>query len=213
MDSRGRWTDGPDPGGGPISGGPTLAAWEGVLYVAYRKSDGIIYWNKFNGTSWTPGYSTGFASAHSPTLASGSEDPFPGATRRLWLVYESGCTVYYSYLHIGGFTTPMSIGQTDQDYGEHSWWPANVRRPAAAVFRGRLHVAVVDDNIDLWYASCAMPCGEPSDWTRIVKQDSSAEFGDLALESFGTNDGRLHLWRHHWDPDTRRLYMRSKASE
>jgi hypothetical protein len=212
MDGNGSWSAGPDPGG-DIVGSPSLARWGSSLYVAYRKSNGSLYWRSWNGGNWSSELSTLFGSPSEPTLASTDEDPYPGGTSKLWLAYRDGGVVKYSYLYFHLYlgwrwSTPMVMGQADQQS-----LAITSGRAAAAMFRGRLHVAT-GDAPKMWYASCQMPCSSSSHWTRIVEQDWSIG-GDPYLEAHGSNNGRLNLWHRLHNPDgpPPALYVRSKSSQ
>jgi hypothetical protein len=185
----------------------SLGIWspDQVPLVLSISTDAAISRVHFTGPSHVDWFFNTFA----PVLASAAEDPVPGTDNRLWLVYRGSTGVYYAWLD-GSASTWQSPSQAGRS--EQSDRSLGAGRPAAAFFRGRLHVAA-QANPPISYASCTMPCSQAAHWTWIVEQDWGAQ-GDMLLESYGSQNGRLNLWHRLGGPDpVFTIYSRSKASQ
>jgi hypothetical protein len=215
INSTGAHTFGPDPGGSDIIGAPSIAFFDGTLYMVYRKSTSRIWWRKLIGSAgsrtWSAETDTGLSSTVDPVLASSREDYAFPVNNDLFLVYVASGTRKLSYnrfnLGTGSWGLPWTAGQGDEQFT-----PETNARPAAAMFRGRLHVAVT--GMPSWFSgadtrvysfSCAAPCETTApaptcdlpenaqQWTRFVEQDGLSG-GGLHLDDIAAQDSRLYLW-------------------
>lgn len=88
-------------------------------------------------------------------------------------------------------------------------------QPSMVLYRNRLHVAVArafnPDVQELWYASCAMPCTAPDDFTRWVWQDGTTG-RDVSLATGGAETTLLYML-HSSQYGSADMEWRSKDSE
>jgi hypothetical protein len=207
-DSSGNKTIGPDILQS-IKGPPSLVYFDGTLYIAYIKSNNWIYWRKYNTAThvWGSENSAGFQSTLPPVLASSSEDYLVPSDNYLWIVYRRSSDNRLAYRR---FIPSYSIWGSELVAGQSgNQFPIPQSTPGASFYRGRLHIASLDDTNDIWYASCSMPCNYPGYWSRCVEQDPSAQ-GDLVLDNYGASDGNLWLWhRLASDNHLNRRYKKS----
>jgi len=205
---------GPDPGASDIATSPTLAYFNGYLYIAYGVASGQIHFKRLDPLTMTwstaqtihPSASTWLA----PVLASGDEDRFGGAGDSLFIVYVIGTgpsmsqIAYVPFDDATGSWDYAAGGVLEQEtltpIGPLTQYYMTNRTPGAAFFRGRLHVVATDVGLDvlgggntLWYGSCGMPCDDPADWTRLVRQDGGARPG-ASIDTYGDYDYSLRIW-------------------
>ncbi len=183
---------GPNPTGTPVME-PSIASFDGSLYLSYRRTVGnALAWKKY-GTAWSseqtvPGLTL---TNGEPILASGSEDPISPNNDYLFVVYQrasdSRVAVRRFDKNSNVWGSEVMVGQADQAIIGNGG-------PAASMFRGRLHVAYRDNYLRMHYLSCAMPCSSATDWTRDVEYEGTA-YEDITLDSYAAGDSRLYLWR------------------
>jgi hypothetical protein len=227
LDNAGNLTFGPDPGGTGITEPPSLAYYSGRLYLIYRKST-TVYWRRLEGSmgswSWGAEQAAGFSSFVPPVLASSNEDGnSPG--NHLFVVYANNSTRRLAYRRFTGtgWGPEWLAGQADEVN-----LASTAQRPAAAMHRGRLQVAIhgypgwySGADKDIFSLSCLAPCEytapAPSctlpenaqQWTRMVQQEGGANYG-LHLDTSAASDGYLYLWHRLETSDV--LHYRAKYS-
>lgn len=206
---------GPDPTTSDVRDSPTLAFFNGEMYIAYRVTSGAIHWRRINKahSTWSAPLSVhpSVSTFHSPVLASGDEDPVGGAPDSLFLLYVIGSGLNQNriaYVPFNPVTDSWDFAsggvlqeENNTPAGPFTDYYMTNEPVGAAFFRGRLHVVATDVGLNeiggddtLWYGSCGIPCNEPPDWTRLVQQDGGAQTG-AGLDTWGAQESVLRIWR------------------
>jgi hypothetical protein len=223
-------------GGGPLAGPdvasvnlahePSIAFHTGDnrLHVVYRKSSSSqIFWRTLVppavGGTWTWGAEQAITGASAtgvgPVLAAGEG--------QLFMVYVTGGYVLYRRFASGAWGPEHHVFREDDRFtgSEPLRIPSDIR-PAAAIFRGALTVAVNGNTLwsavhegslspteRIYVTSCRLPCDpaasvpsceNPEDtqqWSWLVEQESPGRVRHLSTDG----SGHLQLWNqpYGWD--------------
>ncbi len=216
---------GASPGGSNIYEQPSLVYYYGRLWLTYRDNTSHEVYTKYLDTypyvHWSAAMDAGFKSISTPpVLASSNEDYWNPSNDYMFLVYtyKDAVRSYLAYKLFDNSTFTWTGG----GFVQESDAPMDLfvrslptERPAVAMFRGRLQLAVhgiadwdssyPDADKTIWYASCKAPCYQnappancdtPEDsqqWSRFVPQEGLSQTG-ITLNSQAPGDGYLYMF-------------------
>ncbi len=211
---------GASPGGSNIYEQPSLVYYYGQLWLTYRDNTSHeVYWrylSTYPYVHWSSAMDAGFKSKFTPpVLASSSEDVWNPSNNYMFLVYtyDDGASDGIAYKQFDTPTFTWTGGGVVQESDSPLPDILTYDRPAVAMFRGRLQLAVhgiaswpyADADKTIWYASCKAPCDQnappaacdkPEDseqWSRFVPQQGLSQTG-ITLNSQAAGDGYLYMF-------------------